>query len=338
MQRREFLKLSALGLASLGINKLASFNKVFAGDSFNDDQPLNCGWLDLPDARRRFIKDNNYPFLCELNEQIKGTGTGRTVLLWPYLEKAYGHSLTPHLQQTGDCVAQAYGLGIDVLTAVQGYGSLVPERWIAESSTEVIYGGGRVQIAGGKYAGRNGMQGIEAGEFIRKYGVLLRQKYLNNKYDFTRYDPNLTDKLGITGVPAALLPICKLHPVKTVSLVKSWVEVRDSVCNGYPVIMCSNVGFSTKRVRDQEGFLLPGSRPWAHSMLIAGVDDTKRPGGLIINSWGPDWISGPTRLNQPAGSFWADASVIDRAVKQGDSAAISCYQGYPIQDLSYRIF
>lgn len=333
MQRRDFLKLSAVGVAGLGLSKL-----TFGNDAFNENQPLNCGWLDFPDSRRIFIEKNKYPFLCELNNEIKGTGTGRTVLLWPYLEKAYGHPLAPHFQQTGDCVAHGYGLGIDVLTAVQGYGSLVPERWVAEAATEVIYGGGRVQIHGRKYSG-DGMMGVDAGEFIRKYGVLLRQKYLNGKYDYTKYSPDLTDQMGQTGVPAALLPICKLHPVRTVALVKSWLEVRDSVCNGYPVIMCSSVGFSTKRGRDKDGFLLPGSQPWMHSMLIAGVDDTKRPGGLIINSWGPDFLAGsPKRLNQPDGSFWCDASVIDRAMKQGDSAAISNYVGYPIQDLPYQIW
>jgi len=330
MQRRDFLKLSAFGITGL------SFSKLAFGE---EDQPLYCGWLNLPDARRIFIKENDYPPLCELNSQIKGTGTGRTVLLWPYLEKAYGHPLTPHNQMTGDCVAHAYGLGIDILTAVQGFGSLVPERWIAESSTEAIYGGGRIQIAN-QHTNRAGMIGVWAGEFIKQYGVLLRIVYLNGKYNFNKYNPDLTDKLGQTGVPAALLPICKLHPVKTVSLVKSWEEVRDSVCNGYPVIMCSNVGFSTKRGRDKDGFLLPGSQPWNHSMLIAGIDDSaKRPSGLIINSWGADFLAGsPTRLGQPAGSFWADASVINRAVKQGDSTVISNYVGYPIQNLDYRIF
>ena len=65
-------------------------------------------------------------------------------------------------------------------------------------------------------------------------------------------------------------------------------------------------------------------------MVILGIDDNyKRPGGLIVNSWGPNWVSGPTRHEQPAGSFWADASAIDRAVKQGDSIVLSGYSGYP---------
>ena len=188
------------------------------------------------------------------------------------------------------------------------------------------------------YGRGDGMNGVDAAAFVNKYGVLLRQKYLNGKYDFSIYSGQIARNLGTSGVPVELLPLCRLHPVQTVSLVKSWEECRDAVANGYPVTMCSNVGFSTRGGRDRDGFLSPGRQPWHHAMLIAGIDDSfKRPGGLIINSWG-DWIDGPTRLNQPTGSFWADASVINRAMRQSDSIALSNYAGYPLQDLDYRFF
>jgi len=74
-------------------------------------------------------------------------------------------------------------------------------------------------------------------------------------------------------------------------------------------------------------------------MLLAGIDDTgKRPGGLFINSWGTDWIKGPTRLDQPLGSFWADAKVIDAMLAYEDSFALSNYVGYPKQNLDYRMY
>ena len=74
-------------------------------------------------------------------------------------------------------------------------------------------------------------------------------------------------------------------------------------------------------------------------MLLAGIDDTgRRPGGLFINSWGNDWITGPTRLDQPAGSFWAEADTIDDMLQQGDSFAMSSYVGYPRQNLDYQLY
>ena len=69
------------------------------------------------------------------------------------------------------------------------------------------------------------------------------------------------------------------------------------------------------------------------------MDDTgSRPGGLLVNSWGTDWISGPTRLDQPGGSFWADADVIDGMLSQEDSFAMSNYIGYPRQNLDYKLY
>jgi hypothetical protein len=344
--RREFLKLTGLGLAGLGagLGGIGGIGGNGGGTSFaeiasDENRPLYGGWINSPVARRKFIETQRQPFLRQMNEKILGTGKGRTVLLWPYLEKAYNHELVPHYQQIGDCVSHGYGLGVDVLSAVQMYQTIAPQEWIAESATEIIYGGCRVQTCSvGRIPG-DGAVGIDAAAFVSKYGTLLRQKYLNGKFDFSIYSGGVARELGRTGVAVALQPLCRLHPVQTVTLVNSWVEVRDAVANGYPVTMCSNIGFNTNRGRDREGFLVPGRQPWYHCMLIAGIDDSdKRPGGLIINSWGTDWISGPTRLNQPAGSFWADASVIDRAMKQGDSVAISNYIGYPMQNLDYRFF
>jgi hypothetical protein len=67
-------------------------------------------------------------------------------------------------------------------------------------------------------------------------------------------------------------------------------------------------------------------------MVVIGIDDKHtRPGALVMNSWGTNWVSGPTRHDQPVGSFWVDAEVIDRMVKQKDSFALSGFIGYPKQ-------
>jgi len=340
--RREFLKLTGLGLAGIGVGFSGlggDGGNSFAAIASDENQPIYGGWVNSPRARRKFVETHNKPFLSQINEKIRGTGKGRTVLLWPYLEKAYNHAFVPHYQQIGDCVSHGYGLGIDILTAVQMYQSIVPQEWVAESATEIIYGGCRVQTCSvGRIPG-DGAIGTDAAAFVNKYGILLRQKYIGGRYDYSIYSGELARALGRTGVPVALQSLCRLHPVQTIALVNTWEEARDAVANGYPVIMCSNVGFSTRGGRDREGFLVPGRQPWYHAMLIAGIDDNaKRPGGLIINSWGTDWIDGRVRLNQPVGSFWCDASVIDRAMRQGDSVAISNYIGYPMQTLDYRFF
>jgi len=231
-----------------------------------------------------------------------------------------------------NCVSHGYGLGVDILTATQIIKRKSPQKWVAKAATEIIYGGGRVEIAAQEYGMRwsgDGMTGTVAAEFVKRYGILLRQKYLN--WDFTTYSGDLASELGYRGVPDPLESYCRIHPVGCVTLCRSWDEARDCIFNGYPVTLCSSQGFNTRYGRDKDGFLSPGRQPWMHCMLLAGIDDSyKRPGGVIINSWG-DFIQGPKRHNQPNGSFWADASVIDRMCKQGDSIALSCYAGYPKQ-------
>ena len=337
MERRDFMQMSALGLGSLafgGFPRLAFAKKRLVGthkfvDAANRGRNVDAGWLDKPEIRDAWIKNQRYPFLNELDTNIKGTGKGRIVLLYKFLEAILGHPFAPYSQAIGDCVGMGFARGVDILTAIQIIMRNSPQQWRGEAATEIIYAGSRVES--GKKYGHNfwgdGSLGVLAADFVKTYGVLLRQKYLG-KYDFTTYSGAKARKLGRSGVPDALEPLCKLHPVGYVALVSSWEEARDAVANGYPVPLCSNQGFRIKSGRDKDGFLAPGGK-WAHCMLLAGIDDkSSRPGGLIINSWG-NFVGGPKRHGQPDASFWCDASVIDRMVKQGDSIAMSSYAGYP---------
>jgi hypothetical protein len=135
-----------------------------------------------------------------------------------------------------------------------------------------------------------------------------------------------------------LEPIAKEHPVRTTTLVTSWEQARDAIANGYPVAICSDQGFNDER--DEQGFLHTIRKPWYHCMLLAGIDTmSRRQGGLLINSWGSNWVDGPTRWEQPAGSFWVESDVIDSMLKKEDSFALSNYKGYPGQNnLDYRLY
>jgi len=337
MNRRTALKrcVSSVGGFFTGSGLIApGFSRGAPSDLYTrGTSPLYTGWIDDLEARKQFVKKYRYPFLSQQSDQIKGTGKGKKVLLWKLLEQVTGAPLVPHTQTIGDCVSHAYGLGVDILTAVRIIIFQMPERWLAEAATEIIYAGARVEVGGGKVGG-DGATGVWAAEFIRSWGVLLRQSYLNGAYDFTTYNGAAARELARRGhgVPDELEPFCKLHPVKTCAIVRSWEECRDAVANGYPVAMCSKLGFNTKR--DKDGFLRRSLRPWYHSMAIIGIDDEyRRPGALVQNSWGSQWVEGPTRHGQPAGSFWCDASTIDSGLRQGDSFALSGYVGYPRVDI-----
>jgi hypothetical protein len=103
------------------------------------------------------------------------------------------------------------------------------------------------------------------------------------------------------------------------ALVSTWDELVAALQNGYPVTICSSQGFGS--TRDAEGFC-PARGTWGHCMFIAGVR-FDRPGACIIQSWGPDYPTGPIQLSQPTFSFWADRPVVERILGQGDSWALS---------------
>ena len=294
MERRDFIMSSALGAGSLmfgfpvgsisgfGYNASSQYQRAARrGDV------VNAGWINDPYTRDRWVKNQKYPFLNDLDADIRGTGAGRVVLLYKFLESILGHPIAPYSQAIGDCVGMGFARGVDILTAIQIGMRNAPQRWRGEAATEIIYAGSRVE-AGSKYGHKfrgDGSLGVLAADFIKNWGVLLRQPYLG-KYDFTTYSGAKARKLGRSGVPDALEPLCKLHPVGYTALVNSWEEARDCIANGFPVALCSGQGFKTNRGLDKDGFLAPGGN-WQHCMLLGGIDDKySRPGGLIINSWG----------------------------------------------------
>lgn len=300
---------------------------------------IYCGWRSNPGARAQFIQNTKAPFFKQLDHSIRGSSDGRVVMLHPFMERATGHPTVPHKQGIGDCVGHGYALGVDMLTGVQMFMQQRPERWVAECATEPLYAGSRVEIGGGVLMG-DGSQGAWAAEWLIKYGALLRQEYPGG-HDYTVYDAKKARKMGRQGVPDELEPIAKLHPIKTATLVNDFDELCDAIANGYPVTLCSDVGFgmtSSQWVRDSQGYLRRRGS-WGHCMLAIGFDKkSSRKGACIQNSWG-NWVSGPTQHGQPEGSFWTDARVINSMLRQGDSHALSGYIGYPRVDVpDYEIW
>lgn len=334
LNRREMLAASGGILLAIAIPFGIARTDTFYG-----------GWLNLPTARRAFIENNVRPFYYQHDHEIKGTGKNKEVLLWKFYEEEIKAKFTPHVQDIGDCVGQAFSLGVDTLTAVQIGLQGRNEEWRGKCSSEAIYAGSRIEIGKGVACfgrfGRpsDGSTGAWAGEYVRDYGVLLRQKY--GDVDLTRYRPELARVWGSSnqfGVPDDLETISKPHPVKTVTRVDGWDQACDLIANGYLILLCSNVGFNQET--DSDGFLSPGPT-WYHAMCLWGIDTkSSREGGCIANSWPEQWVSGPQhRLGTPAGNFWADARVIDRMLKQEDSYALSNYVGYPRQEeIDYRLW
>ena len=292
------------------------------------------GWVDDPAAVEAVMEQLPFPVFSDVWQPIKDTGKGKRILLYEFIRKASNGKYPKRKQTIGDCVAQGAAYAVDAVKSVDIVLKKEFEEWVDETATEDIYAGSRVQIGGGRISG-DGSIGGWAAKYVNEYGALPRGKYGN--VDLSTYSGSKARKWGArgAGVPKSLIPTAKKHPILTVSLVKTYEEVRDLIANGYAVTIASMQGFSSKR--DSEGFAKPQGS-WAHQMSILAVDDEyKRPGVLVQNSWGR-WNSGPKRHNQPDGSFWVDAEEIERRIlSKGDSWAFSSYEGFKPKSLNTRI-
>lgn len=274
------------------------------------------------------------PSFASTGGEIWGSGAGKLSCLWRALEKLLGY-YPDDQQEIGDCIAFGFGGAIDDLTAVEIM-SGEAERWVARCATEWLYHASRHIIGKDRLGNGDGSVGAWAADAVTKIGTLQRIEY--GSVDLRQYSGRRAKVWGSVrpNVPVELRDKAAPFKVGVSSLCVTYEQARDALANGYPVAVCSDQGFQDKR--DAEGFARP-SGSWAHCMRFIGADDTgKRPGLLCMNSWGPNWISGPKRHNQPDGSFWVDADVCNRMLgRNPDSWALGKFSGYPAQNLDYLL-
>jgi hypothetical protein len=276
-----------------------------------------------------YLSSSSKPVFAASGAILADSGKGKVALLHEIVERVLG-KFPIHLQTIGDCVSHGFGLAVDIVKCVD-IDKGESEEFFAETATEAIYAYSRVEVGGGRLGNGDGSCGSWAAQTV-KDGTLARKPY--GKYDLTNYSGSLARDWGRRGVglPDSLESIAAEHTVNTASLVNSYEQARDAIFNGYPVPVCSNQGFTDQR--DSEGFA-QASGSWSHCMCFIGSDDeSRRPGLLCMNSWGPNWIGGPKRHGQPDGSFWVDADTANRMLSRNpDSYALSGFNGFPAQNL-----
>jgi hypothetical protein len=294
-----------------------------------EDPPRAFGWVPDPAAVAAVKAALPCPEFCTTEAFTAAYDGPEDVYLWDACRKATGDLLPPRDQgQVGACVAFGTASAIEHLLCVQiASGAAEEYRDLAQ---EVIYGGSRVEVGGGRVRG-DGSVGAWAAKFVHDYGVVPRG--VHGSHDLTRYDERRCREYGARGVPDDLEPVARQHPVRTVANVRSWEECRAAIRNGYPVAVCSSQGFAMGR--DADGFCRPQG-VWHHCMAVVGVRGGGRPGGFLLNSWGPNAHSGPLGPGHPSpAGFWADAAVLGRMLAEGDSWAFSSAAGFPARKLDW---
>jgi hypothetical protein len=291
------------------------------------------GWSPNPEAVNEVLSSLNYPLFGPAAFKLRDSGKGKTVLLYDYITKAIDE-YNVRAQAIGDCVSFGAARAVDILRAIQTANA--EGQWVAETCTEAIYALSRVEIGKGRLGRSDGSYGAWGAKAVKEYGTLVRKEY--GEHDLTEYSGQKARSWGMpkAGLPDELEPPAREHLVRTISLVTTWEELRDSIASGYPVTIASDRGFNS--TRDEDGFLKPRGS-WPHQMCVIGVDDNgDRPGACIDNSWGPHWVDGPKKHGQPDGSFWCDAEVLENDIlRQQDSWAFSEYIGFPPKKLDLRI-
>ena len=263
------------------------------------------------------------PSLFNTYPELEGSGAGKIVLLYKYIEKILRKSLPAFRQQGPDCTSMAGAMSLDIVQATQNI--LNKSCWEGRVATEYLHIGGR-QLAGKRYSGGVGIE--ELMTFVVRHGVIFRRKYKfeNQVHDFTKYDYTITNKLS-KDFPSWLLHEGRKHRVDKVVKITNWDEAVAAIRNLSPVVIGSAVGFDGAK-RDKDGFAKPKGK-WYHAWSLIGMDDrSKRPGGCLMNSHGEHWVKGPTRHKQPNGSIWVDKDVLNKMLSQyDDSYAICTFRG-----------
>lgn len=288
------------------------------------------GWIKDDQAVAEVLAELDKPLVADHMDAIRGTGQGKVVLLYEAVRKVTGRDHDPGPQEIGDCVGWGFAGCVDILACIEILqGENEHFDWEHRTSTEFVYAMSRVDYGklGGSYS--DGSVGAWAAKAVNRGGVVPRKVV-------GEYSGKRAREWGAKGAPLELKNLATSHKIRTVSLVKTYEEARDLIANGYPIAVCSGVGFN--RVRDEKGFLKrKGS--WAHCMkFIAVNDNSSRPGLLCANSWGSDWPAGPKgEFDIPPNAFWVDAETCDKMLAEGDSFALSAFDGYPAQKLDWLI-
>lgn len=291
------------------------------------------GWQPNPKETDQFVSGLRYRTVSD-GGPLLSAKESEDVFLWRHL-LAVAPGYRRVAQAIGSCVGHGYAGCCDLLAATEIVVHGEREDWRGRTLEAAIYAFSRVEARGKKRAGlSDGSFGAAACKAIMDFG-LLHYGVDYGGVTFTEYSGAREKTWGDTGVPDSLEPYAKQRLVRQTSLVRNFDEYCKAVASGYPVSICSNVGFTF--VRDKDAYCRPRGS-WNHCMAGIGKRHGSRPGGLIWNSWGDSSNSGPHYPEDTpkpffGSTFWVDADVLDRMLGQGDSFAISNYDGFPPRKL-----
>ena len=301
-----------------------------------EEQPPThgMGWVDSPDYVNRVVATFRNPFFGDAAKTIIEADQDKDALLWLCHKKVTGKAWLAHDQNgTGCCVGEGFSTAVEILTAV---GIIINNEAheYHDISASAVYALSRE--VGNYLVNNDGSTGADAAKSLMEYGCIS----CDEAGDDNRTNPKhaqTAKKWGKSGLSADLKRLAAAHKIRSAARVRTPEEVRAALINGYPVPICSSVGFEPFRRNDQ-GLCKPGGS-WPHCMCIVGYR-ADRKHFLVLQSWGESVPPGPKSMpvgysadDQPNCSFWIDWNTCQRIVSSGESYALSSFDGYPARNI-----
>lgn len=337
-----------------------------------------AGAFSQPEERERFRADVEAlgfsPNGSDEAERYGLAGRSDGELWVPYVYAADAFGLLPwpgRGQGRGDCVshgtknAASLTLGVELFLqrpdpvsgVIEGFPQLSPEA-IRDGvlSSEAIYWWRR-------HGGDGWSCAHAARVMLSESGMWLRQNYADLGVDLTTYSAQTAGLYGSRTPPENFAEVGRAHLMRTATEAESWEPASDLLANGYGLNSCGGQAWSDER--DENGFSPTTRGGWAHSEGYVACD--RRPWVarkyntpalfLMLNSWGPNWNSGPRDIYDsakyvpaskrekwvdlglvnpetgnlliPPGSRWVDCRTLDSRYVVAFSGA----NGWPARDL-----
>jgi len=304
------------------------------------------GYIPDPEASDAFAA--RIPkFIKDQVDILADDSDDKSAYIYRFLAKAKGEATltTRNQKNEGSCVGYGTASSVDTLAAVEIFAFGEAEQFVP-TNADALYGLSRRNNLGA-WQGSTGSWSAEA---ISKVGTLHQLQYPT--IDLRQEDPSNARRFRSRGVPKELYKFAEKRKVINVARVETVKQLRGLLQSGYPVFICSTVGFNNGREgymtwRDAQGFATPRGS-WAHCMTVYGYrgESTGRRGFLIGNSWkseghnvgpGRSYIGGGVHPeDQPFGSFWVDAQTMQRILSAKDSWSVAGYQGFPKRKITLK--
>lgn len=299
-----------------------------------EDNGFNSGWVDDPDAVESIVSTLEYPTFGDTPADGFPVGDlPKEVALWSACVKV---TKLPTLKvqnqgNIGTCVSMGTARSIEYTNLVEIVNGDNEEFKVL--NRPVIYAGSRVEVGGGKVRG-DGSIGAWAAKFVTSYGVIDCGVYAG--YDLNQYDIPVIREWGLKGVPDALEPYIKQHPVSNTVLVSSIEEAKKSLAQGYGISVCSNQGFTTSR--DKNGICFPKGN-WSHCMACTGYTTIMNKLYFFIeNSWGDYMGKGnPAPMGANSGTFLCSDDVFAGMLRMRDSFSFAGLRGFEKRKLNWDL-